>query len=32
MATRWLRDAKQLVNAAQRLLLVGAQRQQSVCG
>ena len=30
MASRWQKDAKQLVNAAQRLVLVGALRQQSV--
>ena len=32
LASRWHKDAKQLVNAAQRLVLVGALRQQSVCG
>ena len=32
MASRWQKDAKQLVNAAQRLVLVGAQGGQSVCG
>ena len=31
MASRWQKDAKQLVNAAQRLVLVGAQKKRPVC-